>query len=158
MKAGRKLAIWPKSSPNLNSCSIKNLPPPDFSIMTLVTGMNLMLKNKYLKNQLIIKIITPMRQYCQTQKMIILMKKRTQILQISLQKRKERNIKLKKKGRIIVLLKPHQVKEFCNRGRGSSSAIQPARNPRAWILPFWSKTDMGSLKQNLCLTPDQEIV
>ena len=33
-----------------------------------------------------------------------------------------------------------------------------ARNPRAWILPFWSKTDMESLKQNLCLAPDQKMV
>ena len=33
-----KLAIWPKSSPNLNSCSIKNLPPWDFFIMTLASG------------------------------------------------------------------------------------------------------------------------
>ena len=33
-----------------------------------------------------------------------------------------------------------------------------ARNPRAWILPFWSNTDMDSLKQNLCLAPDQKIV
>ena len=32
------------------------------------------------------------------------------------------------------------------------------RNPRAWILPFWSKTDMDSLKQNLCLAPDQKMV
>ena len=33
-----------------------------------------------------------------------------------------------------------------------------ARNPRGWILPFWSKTYMDSLKQNLCLTPDQKMV
>ena len=33
-----------------------------------------------------------------------------------------------------------------------------ARNPRAWILPFWFKTDMYSLKQNLCLAPDQKMV
>ena len=32
------------------------------------------------------------------------------------------------------------------------------RNPRAWILPFWSKTDMYSLKQNLCLAPDQKMI
>ena len=25
----------------------------------------------------------------------------------------------------------------------------------AWILPFWFKTDMDSLWQNLCLAPDQ---
>ena len=28
------------------------------------------------------------------------------------------------------------------------------RNPRAWIFPFWSKTDMDSVKQNLCLALD----
>ena len=33
-----------------------------------------------------------------------------------------------------------------------------ARNPRAWILPFWSKTDMDPLKQNLCLAPNQKMV
>ena len=33
-----------------------------------------------------------------------------------------------------------------------------ARNPRAWILPFWFKTDMDSLKQKLCLAPDQKMV
>ena len=38
------------------------------------------------------------------------------------------------------------------------SGHNQARNPRAWILPFWSKTDMDSLKQNLYLAPDQEIV
>ena len=46
---------------------------------------------------------------------------------------------------------PMQVKEFCNRGRGLS----------AWILPFWSKnskTDMDSLKQFLCMAPDQKMV
>ena len=32
------------------------------------------------------------------------------------------------------------------------------RNTRAWILPFWSKTDMDSLKQNLWLAPDQKMV
>ena len=31
------------------------------------------------------------------------------LVQISLQKRKEKSTKLKKKGRTIVLLKPHQV-------------------------------------------------
>ena len=38
------------------------------------------------------------------------------------------------------------------------SGHNQARNPRAWILPFWSKTDMDSLKQNLCLAPDQKRV
>ena len=47
---------------------------------------------------------------------------------------------------------PRVTKEFCNRGHGLS------RSPRAWILPFWSKTDMDSLKQNLCLAPDQKMV
>ena len=35
MKAG-KLAIRPKSSEHLDSCSIKNLPRRDFPIMTLI--------------------------------------------------------------------------------------------------------------------------
>ena len=30
--------------------------------------------------------------------------------------------------------------------------------PRAWILPFLFKTDMYSLKQNLCLAPNQKMV
>ena len=33
-----------------------------------------------------------------------------------------------------------------------------ARNPRAWIHPFSFKTGMYSLKQNLCLAPDQKMV
>ena len=42
MKAG-KLAIRPKSSPNLKSCSNKNLPPRDFSLTILVLVLILML-------------------------------------------------------------------------------------------------------------------
>ena len=37
------------------------------------------------------------------------------------------------------------------------SIVRPGRS-RAWILPFWSKTDINSLKQNLCLAPDQKTV
>ena len=44
MKAG-KSAIWPKFSPNLNFCSMKNLPLQDFSIMTLV-GAQLQMRQK----------------------------------------------------------------------------------------------------------------
>ena len=50
-------------------------------------------------------------------------------------------------------------KEGCNKGHGLSVvSCHQSRNPRAWILPFWSKTDLDSLKQSLCLAPDKKMV
>ena len=41
---------------------------------------------------------------------------------------------------------------------GMVLSFHQTRNPRAWILPFWFKTVIDSLKQNLCLAPDQKMV
>ena len=38
------------------------------------------------------------------------------------------------------------------------SGRNQARNPRAQILPFWSKTDMDSVKKNFYLAPDLKMV
>ena len=48
-------------------------------------------------------------------------------------------------------------KEGCNWLCDLQWTHNQGRNPRAWVLPFWSKTDMHSPKQNLCLAPDQKM-
>ena len=51
----------------------------------------------------------------------------------------------------------HQLRKVVI-GWVTCSGYKQVRNPRALILPFWFKTDMDSLKQNLCLAPDQKMV
>ena len=63
------------------------------------------------------------------------------------------NFSISSKNAIKMLIYPMVRKVVI--GCVTCSGHNQARNPRAWILPFWSKTDMDSLKQNLCLAPSK---